>query len=311
MKKRLTSCLVVFAMILSAICLPAYADNSAADQNEYKVLYDLAKDGITNTTVFTSDGKDTITIAPGWSNDLLKSNPLQTPVTSGVVRYHMEYMHQYSWRKPAFKVVVENGDGSFPASGTRCLGFAEEMTSADVFELGYYGGCENWTFTKGSSDISFEKGVWYQLDTIYDLTNGRAYYYVDGKKIGESAGPNKIAALGFYLNRSNISGGNGNANSTDYSYIKNAKLDTGFKAEVTDKSADKITVEFTQPVSLDADAVTVKCLEDGTTPTVKVTKVNDMKYDIEYKTSTANIGGDFTLTFSDAFAEAYGMSEKQ
>ena len=68
-------------------------------------------------------------------------------------------------------------------------------------------------------------------------------------------------------------------------------------AEITDTNDSGAVLEFTQPIdNFDESAVTVKCLETGETPTVTVTKVNDMKYNLSYSTGT-NIGGDYMLTF--------------
>ena len=81
-------------------------------------------------------------------------------------------------------------------------------------------------------------------------------------------------------------------------------------AEITDTNDNGAVLEFTQPIdSIGEGAVTVKCLETGETPTVTVTKVNDMKYNLSYSTGT-NIGGDYMLTFSDAFAVINGISDK-
>lgn len=295
---RLLSGILSAAMLFSAAAFQIPVSATDEETGGYEVLYDFMKDGYQENSNFSDNKTDTITEASNWGNIRLKSNTFSEPVTAGKVRFHFEFKHEYTYRLPDWYIMADE-DGKF--DGSRWLGLSESMVSNDVFKIGYYGGKENWTFNQ-TIEPTFEKDSWYDIDTIYDLTNGMAYYYINGNKIAESTGPKKIAAIGIGLTHADTSAG--------VAYYKNMKLDTGMAAEVTDTDDSGAVLEFTQPIdSFDASNVTVKCLETGETPTVTVEKVNDMKYKVNYSTGK-NIGGDYALTFNDAFAVVNGISEK-
>ena len=158
----------------------------------------------------------------------------------------------------------------------------------------------------------FSADTWYSVDTIYEFDNDKVVYYIDGNKVGETSlnGFSKIKMMMFSIHEwdpEDISNKQ-YYGQTNYCY-KNMKLDTGMAAEITDTNDNGATLMFTNPTELDSSDITVKCLETGETPTVTVTKVNDMKYNLRYSTGT-NIGGDYMLNFSDAFAVINGISEK-
>ena len=108
-----------------------------------------------------------------------------------------------------------------------------------------------------AADVAtFEKGIWYSLDTIYDLTNGKVHYYINGEKIGTGDGPERLTAIGIRTNQMNISAG--------ASHYRNMKLDIGTAAEIIDTSDSGAVLEFTQPINLNtSDIAGVKCLETG------------------------------------------------
>ena len=297
---RLLSGILSAAMLFSAAAfqIPVSADEAIGG---YEVLYDFIKDGYLEDSNLTDNDTDTITEKENWGNLSLASNALPEAVSDGKVRFHFEFMHEYAWRLPQWRVMADE-DGKF--DGERWYGLSEVMTSADTgeFKIGYYNVKEDNTNLTAADVATFEKGTWYSLDTIYDLTNGMAYYYINGSKIGESSGPKTIAAIGIRLNHADISAG--------AAHFKNMKLDTGVAAQITDTNDNGAVLEFTRPIEdFDASCVTVKCLETGETPTVTVEKVNNMKYNIKYS-MRANIGGDYTLTLKDAFATVNGISEK-
>lgn len=297
---RLLSGVLSAAMLFTAAAfqIPVSADEETGG---YEVLYDFVKDGYQKDDQFSDNGIDIITEKSNWGNRQLVSNVLPEAVSDGKVRFHFEFMHEYTWRLPQWYIMADE-DGKF--EGKRWYGLSEKMTdsTSDEFKIGYFEGIENNSNIITTNAETFKSGSWYAIDTIYDLTNGKAYYYINGSNIGESSGPKTIAAIGIRLNHEDISAG--------VQYFKNMKLDTGMAAEITDTNDNGAVLEFTQPIdNFDESAITVKCLETGEEPTVTVTKVNDMKYNLSYSTGT-NIGGDYTLTFGDAFATINGISEK-
>lgn len=299
---RLLSGILSAAMLFSAAAfqIPVSADDEVGG---YEVLYDFVKDGYLEDSKLSDNGTDTITAAAHWDNISLASKTFSAPITGKTVRFHFEIMHEYTAGCPKFYTAVVTDDKGFNlVAGSRWLGIGEHGENAGgPYKIGYYGGRENWKITE-TTHPTFEKNRWYNIDTIYNLTEGKSYYYIDGVKIGEGDGPTQIMQAGLeILNRGMDLG---------TSYYKNMMIDTGMAAEITDTNDNGAVLEFTQPIdNIGEGAVTVKCLETGETPTVTVTKVNDMKYNLSYSTGT-NIGGDYMLTFSDAFAVINGISDK-
>lgn len=299
---RLLSGILSAAMLFSAAAfqIPVSADDEVGG---YEVLYDFVKDGYLEDSKLSDNGTDTITAADHWDNLSLASKTFSAPITGKTVRFHFEIMHEYTGGCPKFYTAVVTDDKGFNlVAGSRWLGIGEHGENAGgPYKIGYYGGRENWNITE-TTHPTFEKNRWYNIDTIYNLTEGKSYYYIDGVKIGEGDGPTQIMQAGLeILNRGMDLG---------TSYYKNMMIDSGNAAQITDTNDNGAVLEFTQPIdSIGEGAVTVKCLETGETPTVTVTKVNDMKYNLSYSTGT-NIGGDYMLTFSDAFAVINGISDK-
>lgn len=297
---RLLSGILSAAMLFSAAAfqIPVSADDEVGG---YEVLYDFVKDGYLEDSKISDNGTDTITVAAYSNNLSLASNTFSAPITGKTVRFHFEIMHEYTVGCPKFYAAVVTDDRGFDAGGSRWLGIGEHGEKAGgPYKIGYYGGKENWIMTE-TAHPTFEKNRWYNIDTIYNLTEGKSYYYIDGVKIGEGDGPTQIMQAGLrILNRGMDLG---------TSYYKNMMIDSGNAAQITDTNDNGATLMFTNPTALDSSDITVKCLETGETPTVTVTKVNDMKYNLSYSTGT-NIGGDYMLTFSDAFAVINGISDK-
>ena len=298
---RLLSGILSAAMLftVAAFQIPVSADDEVGG---YEVLYDFVKDGYLEDSKLSDNGTDTITAAAHWDNISLASKTFSAPITGKTVRFHFEIMHEYTVGCPKFYTAVVTDDRGFDVAGSRWLGIGEHGENAGgPYKIGYYGGREIWDIIE-TTHPTFEKNRWYNIDTIYNLTEGKSYYYIDGVKIGEGDGPTQIMQAGLRILNQRMDLGT--------SYYKNMKLDTGVAAQITDTNDNGAVLEFTQPIdSIGEGAVTVKCLETGETPTVTVTKVNDMKYNLSYSTGT-NIGGDYMLTFSDAFAVINGISDK-
>lgn len=303
---RLLSGILSAAMLftVAAFQIPVSADD---EDGGYEVLYDFIKDTYqTNGDTYkaiSDNGTDTINAGATSVNMSVFSNRFQNKISGKTVRFHFEIMHEYDTGYPIFQAIVTEAqdENEFDASGYKWVGLTEDKDNG-TYKIGYYGdrNYQNLTFTE---QPTFEKDRWYSVDTIYDLANSRAYYYIDGEKIGESTGPTEIIQAGLIIlnSKNNVYG---------VSHLKNMKLDTGVAAQITDTNDNGAVLEFTRPIEdFDASYVTVKCLETGDTPTVTVTKVNNMKYNLSYSTGT-NIGGDYMLTFSDAFAATNGISEK-
>lgn len=304
---RLLSGILSAAMLFSAAAfqIPVSADEEVG---EYEVLYDFIKDTYqTNGDTYkaiSDNGTDTINAGATSVNMSVFSNRFQNKISGKTVRFHFEIMHEYDTGYPIFQAIVTEAqdENEFDASGYKWVGLTEDKDESGTYKIGYYGdrNYQNLTFTE---QPTFEKDRWYSVDTIYDLANSKASYYIDGEKIGESTGPTEIIQAGLIIlnSKNNVYG---------VSHLKNMKLDTGVAAQITDTNDNGAVLEFTRPIEdFDASYVTVKCLETGDTPTVTVTKVNNMKYKINYSTGT-NIGGDYTLTLKDAFATVNGISEK-
>ncbi|MDO5586957.1 MAG: hypothetical protein Q4G53_07720, partial [Clostridia bacterium] len=297
---RLLSGILSAAMLFSAAAfqIPVSADDEVGG---YEVLYDFVKDGYLEDSKLSDNGTDTITAAAHWDNISLASKTFSAPITGKTVRFHFEIMHEYTVGCPKFYTAVVTDDKGFDVAGSRWLGIGEHGENAGgPYKIGYYGGRENWNITE-TTHPTFEKNRWYNIDTIYNLTEGKSYYYIDGVKIGEGEGPTQIMQAGLRILNQGMDLGT--------SYYKNMMIDSGNAAQITDTNDNGATLMFTNPTELDSPDVTVKCLETGETPTVTVTKVNDMEYNLSYSTGT-NIGGDYMLTFSDAFAVINGISDK-
>ena len=202
---RLLSGILSAAMVFSAAAFQTPV--SASDENGgYEVLYDFVKDGYKENGNFSDNGTDTITENSNWSNIKIEQKGSIDPITSGTVRFHFEYRHGYTWRLPVWYIVAAEQGNNISTAGTRWIGLSEKMTEDDVFKIGYYGGKENWTFNETSTS-TFAKDTWYDIDTIYNLDEGKAFYYIDGNKIAESTGPNKITSIGLSLTHNNTSAG--------------------------------------------------------------------------------------------------------
>ncbi len=299
---RLLSGILSAAMLFSAAAfqIPVSADD---EDGGYEVLYDFVKDGYLTDSKVSDNGTDTFKAISTYSyNYSLASNIFSEPITGKTVRFHFETMHEYSTGCPKWYAAVVDDNTGFDEPKNRWLGIAEYAANAGgPYKICYYGGEENWNLTE-TTQPAFEKDRWYSVDTIYDLANSKASYYIDGEKIGESTGPTQIMQAGLRFMCKEMDQGT--------SYYKNMKLDTGVAAQITDTNDNGAVLEFTRPIEdFDASCVTVKCLETGETPTVTVEKVNNMKYNIKYS-MRANIGGDYTLTLKDAFAATNGISEK-
>ena len=299
---RLLSGILSAAMLFSAAAfqIPVSADDEVGG---YEVLYDFVKDGYLTDSKVSDNGTDTFKAISTYSyNYSLASNIFSEPITGKTVRFHFETMHEYSTGCPKWYAAVVDDNTGFDEPKNRWLGIAEYAANAGgPYKICYYGGEENWNLTE-TTQPAFEKDRWYSVDTIYDLANSKASYYIDGEKIGESTGPTQIMQAGLRFMCKEMDQGT--------SYYKNMKLDTGVAAQITDTNDNGAVLEFTRPIEdFDASCVTVKCLETGETPTVTVEKVNNMKYNIKYS-MRANIGGDYTLTLDDAFAATNGISEK-
>lgn len=297
---RLLSGILSAAMLFSAAAfqIPVSADEEVG---EYEVLYDFVKGGYLTDSKLSDNGTDTITAAAHWDNISLASNTFSAPITGKTVRFHFEIMHEYTVGCPKFYTAVVTDDRGFDVAGSRWLGIGEHGENAGgPYKIGYYSGREIWNIIE-TPHPTFEKNRWYNIDTIYNLTEGKSYYYIDGVKIGEGDGPTQIMQAGLRILNKGMDLGT--------SYYKNMMIDSGNAAQITDTNDNGATLMFTNPTALDSSDITVKCLETGETPTVTVTKVNDMKYNLSYSTGT-NIGGDYMLTFSDAFAVINGISDK-
>ena len=221
---RLLSGILSAAMLFSAAAfqIPVSADDEVGG---YEVLYDFVKDGYLTDSKVSDNGTDTFKAISTYSyNYSLASNIFSEPITGKTVRFHFETMHEYSAGCPKWYAAVVDDNTGFDEPKNRWLGIAEYAANAGgPYKICYYGGEENWNLTE-TTQPAFEKDRWYSVDTIYDLANSKASYYIDGEKIGESTGPTQIMQAGLRFMCKEMDQGT--------SYYKNMKLDTEWRLKL-------------------------------------------------------------------------------
>lgn len=309
---RLLSGILSAAMLftVAAFQIPVSADDEVGG---YEVLYDFVKDYTLepdNANISKTDDVIKVKSVGGTNNiTAVLSDEISDKTEGKKVRLH----YDFKWESGSSLICFENKvfETETETDNLR-LGLMQKKVDDTTPYLAYGSGqnCDYnyYDYNKIANPNGFSADTWYSVDTIYEFDNDKVVYYIDGNKVGETSlnGFSKIKKIMFSIHEwaNTLYYGQ-----TNYCY-KNMKLDTGMAAEITDTNDSGAVLEFTQPIdNFDESAVTVKCLETGETPTVTVTKVNDMKYNLSYSTGT-NIGGDYTLTFGDAFATVNGISEK-
>lgn len=315
---RLLSGILSAAMLFSAAAFQIPVSATGEEAGGYEVLYDFVKDytpGSSDTNISKTD--DMIKVfSKGQTTSLtaVLSDEISDKTEGKKVRLH----YDFKWESGSSLIRFENKVFETESESNKLrLGFMQKKLNDTTPYLAYGSGqdCDyNYYETnKITNPNGFSADTWYSVDTIYEFDNDKVVYYIDGNKVGETSlnGFSKIKMMMFSIHEwdPEVTSNQQYYGQTNYCY-KNMKLDTGMVAEITDTNDSGAVLEFTQPIdNFDESAVTVKCLETGETPTVNVTKVNDMKYNLSYSTGT-NIGGDYMLTFSDAFATVNGISEK-
>ena len=314
---RLLSGILSAAMLFSAAAFQIPVSATGEEVGGYEVLYDFMKDYTLepdNANISKTD--DVIKVkSKGETNNItaVLSDEISDKTEGKKVRLH----YDFKWESGSSLIRFENKVFETENKSDKLrLGFMQKKLDDKTPYLAYGSGqnCDyNYYETnKITNPNGFSADTWYSVDTIYEFDNDKVVYYIDGNKVGETSlnGFSKIKMMMFSIHEwdpEDISNKQ-YYGQTNYCY-KNMKLDTGMAAEITDTNDNGATLMFTNPTELDSSDITVKCLETGETPTVTVTKVNDMKYNLSYSTGT-NIGGDYMLTFSDAFAVINGISEK-
>lgn len=311
---RLLSGILSAAMLFSAAAFQIPVSATGEEVGGYEVLYDFMKDYTLepdNANISKTDDVIKVKSIGGTNNiTAVLSDEISDKTEGKKVRLH----YDFKWESGSSLIRFENKVFETEKEDDKLrLGFMQKKLNDTTPYLAYGSGqnCDyNYYETnKITNPNGFSADTWYSVDTIYEFDNDKVVYYIDGNKVGETSlnGFSKIKMMMFSIHEWDSEGQY--YGQTNYCY-KNMKLDTGMAAEITDTNDSGAVLEFTQPIdNFDESAVTVKCLETGETPTVTVNKVNDMKYNLSYSTGT-NIGGDYMLTFDDAFATVNGISEK-
>lgn len=315
---QLLSGILSAAMLFSAAAFQIPVSATEEEAGGYEVLYDFMKDytpGSSDTNISKTD--DMIKVfSKGQTTSLtaVLSDEISDKTEGKKVRLH----YDFKWESGSSLIRFENKVFETESESDKLrLGFMQKKLNDTTPYLAYGSGqdCDYayYETNKITNPNGFSADTWYSVDTIYEFDNDKVVYYIDGNKVGETSlnGFSKIKMMMFSIHEwdPEVTSNQQYYGQTNYCY-KNMKLDTGMAAEITDTNDSGAVLEFTQPIdNFDESAVTVKCLETGETPTVNVTKVNDMKYNLSYSTGT-NIGGDYMLTFSDAFAAISGISDK-
>lgn len=310
---RLLSGILSAAMLFSAAAFQIPVSATGEEAGGYEVLYDFMKDYTLepdNANISKTDDVIKVKSIGGTNNiTAVLSDEISDKTEGKKVRLH----YDFKWESGSSLIRFENK--VFETENKRDklrLGFMQKKLNDTTPYLAYGSGqnCDyNYYETnKITNPNGFSADTWYSVDTIYEFDNDKVVYYIDGNKVGETSlnGFSKIKMMMFSIHEWDSEGQY--YGQTNYCY-KNMMIDSGNAAQITDTNDNGATLMFTNPTALDSSDITVKCLETGETPTVTVTKVNDMKYNLSYSTGT-NIGGDYMLTFDDAFATVNGISEK-
>lgn len=310
---RLLSGILSAAMLFSAAAFQIPVSATGEEAGGYEVLYDFMKDYTLepdNANISKTDDVIKVKSIGGTNNiTAVLSDEISDKTEGKKVRLH----YDFKWESGSSLIRFENKVFETENESDKLrLGFMQKKLNDTTPYLAYGSGqnCDyNYYETnKITNPNGFSADTWYSVDTIYEFDNDKVVYYIDGNKVGETSlnGFSKIKMMMFSIHEWDSE--QQYYGQTNYCY-KNMKLDTGMAAQITDTNDNGATLMFTNPTALDSSDITVKCLETGETLTVTVTKVNDMKYNLSYSTGT-NIGGDYMLTFSDAFAVINGISEK-
>ncbi|MDY5229963.1 MAG: Ig-like domain-containing protein [Eubacteriales bacterium] len=321
---RLLSGILSTAMLFTAAAfqIPVSADEETGG---YEVLYDYMQDYTPESSLITKDEEN------GWikayadgdscGNSLdfkaVLSEDAEQKTVGKTVRWHydVKYDNASAIYFESFANANRNDDDRiYCALSQKSFVEGEDKIQKLVYGSGAMYDYGNQTAVTEPAKLSAD--TWYSVDVYYDLLNRTIKYYIDGSKVGEtalnpSAGGTTIDSLvKFRMTMHEWTTGGGPYYGKANYYFKNAKIDIGAAAEIIDTDNTGATLTFTQPIdNLDSGDLSVKNLESGNSLDVTVDKVNDMKYKLNYDTGV-NIGGDYMLTFSDAFAAINGIGEK-
>ena len=315
---RLLTGILSAAMLFSAAAfqIPVSADDEVGG---YEVLCDFVKEYVPDASNanITKDG-DTIKVNANGAAQKLRvdlSDEVSEKTAGKTVRLHYDFKWEGTSSRICFRNLVGATTSESDALRLGLSTFKKTTTVSETerYQTGYiaYGSGKNCDYSysdtrRVNEPEEFLKDIWYSVDAIYELGNNKVSYFIDGNKVGETQldNLNKIKIMwttvhewldGEYYGKPTYC-------------FKNMKLDTGVAAEIVDTDDNGATIELTQPIELSKEDLTVKNLESGNSLDVTVDKINDMKYKLNYDTGV-NIGGDYMLTFSDAFAAINGISD--
>lgn len=316
MKGNKIICLLLsVVMVVSMITIVAGAEETIlwnAEDTELDVNHTAL-----DTTTFSDRGTVIKDNPIAWSNYNAIKGGFAEPIINKKVKLSFDFMadSEYLNGTPSFYVKTFNSEPSDFKGTNFAQGFyAYDSTGSAAGEgrLTYYGNSERINSSPVDSDgnwvngnkANVEKGVWYHIDTIYDLNNKTATYYADGQLLGTATGPEKIYGIAVYMVHAETSFG--------ITYFDNFTL-TEFEEDgltwtaETEAKDNSFLLNFSQPVEVlvpdmvkvydmetRAEAI-VSSIEKNTSSSWRVNLVNS-KANAEYKVELAGVISDFGAT---------------
>lgn len=296
------------------LALPASAESDLWDAETSATLHDNAS---FDTTTFTDRGtviKDSL----NWNNYNLLTSALSTPITGKLVNISFDFYSASNYLNgtPSFYIKTYNSaPGDFKGTDYAIGFYAYDSTGSAAGEgrFSYYGNSSrlnsepidsasgNWV--NGYME-NVEKGKWYHVDSVYDLSEKTVSHYVDGEKLGTAMAPNAIYGVAVYAIHNNTSAG---ISYFDNFKISEVKADSLTWTAVTEASDDSFLINFSHPVnSFSKDAVSVvdmETLADATVSSVERIKATSWRVNLatakmnnEYRVKINGITSDFGTT---------------
>lgn len=289
MKKRVLSMLVVlgiFVSMLSGISV------SAADPFEYDFFVDgwRVKDNVTGVAqleggIIKSDA--------AYATKSIASNAFGNTLRDTTVVFTFKFKAEHnSGTDQISEMYVKNGISDSIDSTANMPAFAIKANG----DFGFYSdpgveGQNAWNNLVTPDDF---KGyghwdTWYQIDSIYDLSNGKVKYYVDGELLGEGNGPTYLNCIML------VAGQNaprGNSYYKDITIRELGEFITLTKDE-TNSTEDTVAVKVSEPLVSTSQfkIYDVETLEAVDVAPIKIDEltysfdISGLKYGAEYKVS--------------------------
>ena len=355
--KKVLSLLIVITLLLGSMAIPVAAVSSDSDN----ILWEATTaDGLTEGVTLKADKTSieqgefmtgSIKDVADWNGayDMIGAL-LPEPITNKVVSLSFDfYPESVAWGAPSFRVDVFEGNDAYIEDASRSdwfLGFFaydapgqndhakvegaypeyyDESTSFFTYYGGENANSEPYDKTAGEwvnekAKIAFRKVQ--HIDCVYDLQNKTVTHYVDGVKLGTSAGPSKIGALAFrkknYVSGKTVYYGVMRLENIKLTEVKEGSLSWETETEV---GADSFLLNFSEPVNtLAKGMITLTDMETLATSkpasTEKITpyqwrvNIDGAKPNAEYKVEITALTSIFGGTPKTETGFAYTQAEQ-